>query len=112
MCTKSELQDILTVTENYLKSVLGVSLKNVLLYGSYARGDYTAESDIDIMAIVDLPKEELHKYRRAVNDFSSGIDLEYGVLLSIKLQDAQTFNNYCSALPYYANVIKEGVSVV
>ena len=34
-----------------LSKIYGEHLKTVILYGSYARGDYTENSDIDIMAV-------------------------------------------------------------
>ena len=82
------------------------------LYGSYARGDFDAESDIDIMALVDLPKEQLAMYRRKVSDLSSDLDLKYDVLLSIKLQDKDTFLRFSNMLPFFQNIMKEGKRVV
>lgn len=32
-----------------LKKIYGKAMKVVLLYGSYARGDYNEKSDVDIM---------------------------------------------------------------
>ena len=34
--------------------IYGERLKSVILYGSYARGDFGPNSDIDIMILVDL----------------------------------------------------------
>ena len=42
-----------------VQKIYGSHLKRVILYGSYARGDYTADSDVDIMMLVDLSKEDL-----------------------------------------------------
>lgn len=40
-----------------IKKIYGLHLKSVILYGSYARGDYTPDSDVDIMLLVDLNME-------------------------------------------------------
>ena len=112
VCTKSELETVLSVTHNRLEKIFGDRLEKVLLYGSYARGDYNSESDIDVMALVNMPKEALYSYRRKVSDFSSEMDLRYNVLLSIKLQDTETFRRFQTVLPFYQNVLKEGVGVV
>lgn len=112
MCTQNELQEIMQATQLGLQEIFGDKLTDVLLYGSYARGEQDDESDIDVLALVAMKREELSKYRRTVSDFSAEIDLRYGVLLSVKLQDADTFYAYSSALPFFQNVIREGVSYV
>lgn len=52
MCTKSQLEAIEEEMVNYYRSVYGDSIDTIILYGSYARGDYSDDSDIDITAIV------------------------------------------------------------
>ena len=112
MCTQNELQDIMQTTHAGLYEIFGGKLVDVLLYGSYARGEQDDESDIDVLALVTMNREDLTKYRRTVSDFSAEIDLRYGVLLSVKLQDTETFHTYSAALPFFQNVIRDGVSYV
>lgn len=111
MCSRNTLDALLKETHAGLKKIFGDKLNDVILYGSYARGDYDSESDIDVMALVNLEKNELAKYRRTVSDFSNDIDLKYDVLLSVKLQDKFTFDKYVNALPYYMNIVREGVNI-
>ena len=111
MCSKNTLEALLRETTEELKTIFGSRLDSVILYGSYARGDYDDESDIDVMALVDMDRQELAAYRRPVSDFSSDLDLKYDVLLSIKLQDKATFEKYLSVLPFFKNVIQEGVVI-
>lgn len=49
----------------------GSKLDAVILYGSYARGDFDAESDIDIMVRVKLSQQDLKKYQWEFSRFSS-----------------------------------------
>ena len=63
MCTKSELKIVLQEVENASKQLYGDKLNKIILYGSYARGDNTEESDIDIMIILDGDIDDVKKMR-------------------------------------------------
>ena len=111
MCSKNTLQLLLRETADGLRDIFGGRLDRVILYGSYARGDYDEESDIDVMALVDMDKNELAAYRRSVNAFSNQLDLKHDVLLSIKLQDKETFTQWADALPFFKNVLRDGILI-
>ena len=111
MCSKSLLNSLLDKVTDYSKEVLGDSLKEVILYGSYARGDFNDESDIDVMIMVNMTQEELNGYRRQFSKFCSRLNVENGVFLSPLLQSAPLFEDWKNALPFYQNVAKEGVAV-
>ncbi len=49
MCAPNVLQALLNETAVGLREIFGEKLDSVLLYGSYARGDYDDESDVDII---------------------------------------------------------------
>jgi len=42
------------------RRALGDRLRRVVLYGSYARGDYDAESDVDLLIVADSVSSEAH----------------------------------------------------
>ena len=50
-----------------VREIYGEHLKAVILYGSYARGDFKPESDIDIMILVDFTDMELKAYRHQLS---------------------------------------------
>ena len=63
-----------------LRKIYGNHLKTVILYGSYARGDYKADSDIDIMILLDLSDMDIKQYRHELSgetfDFNMDHDLD------------------------------------
>ena len=111
ICDEEKLKKICGLTNEKMREIFGDKLISVILYGSYARGDYEEFSDIDIMALVDMDKMELKKYQNEVFRFCNNIDLEYDVLLSVKLQDKETFDEWQYDLPYFMNIKKEGVII-
>lgn len=111
MCTKSELQIVLKKVERAAKQLYGEKLDKIILYGSYARGDHTEESDIDIMVILNCEAGEIKKLRSVTAEMSSDISLEQEVFLSILLRDKKHYENNLDCLPLYRNIAEEGVAV-
>lgn len=67
------IQTLLTQYLSEVKKIYGSHLKTVILYGSYARGDYTSDSDVDIMLLVDLTPEEMDAYSGACRNWGMSI---------------------------------------
>ena len=111
MCTQSQLTKILTCVDETAKRVFGGDLSAVYLYGSYARGNQDADSDIDIMVLADVPRENLSSYKRPFLELTSELGLENDIVITVTLKDTKTFNMYLDAVPFYQNVLKEGIKV-
>lgn len=113
MCTKSVLDGITVSVKDAALRIFAGKLNSVVLYGSYARGEDDAESDIDIMLLLDMPAEIIGKYRGEVARVASRLSLESEdcVTVSIALQDIETFEKYKSVLPFYRSIASEGVVV-
>ncbi len=109
MCTQAKLNMLISQIVEYSKEVFGDKFRNVILYGSYARGDYDDESDIDIMIMVDMEPEELRTYRKKMVHFVADINLENDVFFTSKLQSVSFFNKWEKVVPFYQNVLKDGV---
>lgn len=98
--------------QNFIKQVkllLGDRVKKIILYGSYARGDYNTSSDVDIMILTDFNFEEIEKYRDDISDIAFDIELETGIILSPIIKNIDKYNSRVNIVPFYANVQKEGV---
>lgn len=111
MCTKKQLTDITEKVALLSKSVFGDKLDSTLLYGSYARGEQTHDSDIDIMVLANIPREELSFYKKPFISLTSELGLLHDVVVTVTLKDTETFNKYLEAVPFYANVKKEGIRI-
>ena len=94
-----------------VNEILGERVKKIILYGSYARGDYNESSDIDIMILTDLMEEEMYEYFIKISDMAYDIEWEnnFDITLSPLIENIDKFNYWLEALPFYMNVQKEGV---
>ena len=87
------------------------SLDKVILYGLYARGEATDESDVDVMAIIDNGKELENTLRRDMVDISYELSLAYGVEVTVLLQDKDEYEQWQKHIPFLRNVSREGIVV-
>lgn len=92
-----------------VRRILGENLKQVILYGSYARGDYTEDSDIDIMVLTTLTDKEIEQIETEIYDLTFDYLMDYGVDISVVIKNEEQFNYWLGALPFYDNVRKEGM---
>jgi predicted nucleotidyltransferase len=111
MCSQSVLNEITSKVVQAAKDSLGDKLDKVILYGSYARGDYDSESDIDIMVLADIPHEDCWGEYLKISDLTWKLDLDHDVLVSIHVTDCGTFYKFVQDLPFYMNVLRDGVEL-
>lgn len=94
-----------------MKDIFGEELRSVILFGSYARGDYDEESDVDIAVLVSCSRIDLEKYHPDIVKEMSNLTLKYGVLVSIIDIPEENFLEYKDTLPFYRTISREGVSL-
>lgn len=104
-----DIHDIVLRFSRQVKEILEDKLSKVILYGSYARGDYRENSDIDIMVLTTLTDVEIEREEKKIFDLAFDFMMEYGVDISVILKNERHFNYWLGALPFYDNIEKEGV---
>jgi predicted nucleotidyltransferase len=107
--TKEELEIILKELLERVSPLFGDKLKKAILFGSYARGDYDAESDIDVMLMLSGDEATFKEYSDKITDIIVDLDLKYDVVLAALLQSESKFLKYRDALPFYSSISREGV---
>lgn len=104
-----QISDVLEEFIIGVNKILGQRMKKIILYGSYARGDYKKNSDIDIMILTDFNDAELAEYRVKIRDLACDLELENNVVISPIVRNIEKYNERIDVIPFYMNVEKEGV---
>jgi predicted nucleotidyltransferase len=103
-----DIQPILQELKARLQELYGERLKGLYLFGSYARGDAHADSDIDVALVLDDFEREIPEIDRA-GDASAELGLKYNCSISIiPVRERQLRAAETSLL---RNVQREGVPV-
>ena len=103
-----KVKRISTEIKKYLIESFEDKVKKVILYGSYARGDYNKDSDIDILIVVsdDINPIEIEE---SLSDLLFEILLNENELCSVRAIPEKLFKEYNS--PFLLNVKEEGVMI-
>ena len=106
MINKSSIDPIITEFKARASDLYGERLKDVILYGSWARGEATPESDIDLVVVLKgevIPGREIDR----MIDIITQINLNYDTLLSVYPVSEMTYQGTKS--PLLINVRREGI---
>ena len=102
------IREILDKVKERLNRAYGKRLKGIILYGSYARGDASGGSDIDIIVLLRNMKDNCKEILRASAALGD-LELEYDTLISIIPFDVRDFRRRKS--PVILNAKREGVLI-
>ena len=103
------MQTLLARYVTEVKKIYGTHLKSIILYGSYARGDFTPESDVDIMVLVDLPADKIDECSDELAEVDYEYNVNYDIWMMPVVKNVEHFNHWVAAYSFYSNVQREGV---
>lgn len=109
MCTQNQAIDILGEVYHSCNRILEYAIKDAYLYGSYARGDYHSESDVDILLTADMDAAAIAKYRKDIATVTSDLSLKHDITVSVTVKPLEQFLRFAEVMPYYKNVLGEGI---
>jgi len=93
--------------QHKLRELYGVRLQGVILYGSYARGTQTQQSDIDVAVVLDGNVKPGLEIDRMI-DVATDLNLEYDTLISVYPVSASDYRSRQS--PLLINLRREGIA--
>ena len=105
----SNKRDIILRFSQQVKSILGDKLDKVILYGSYARGDYNEHSDVDIMILTTLTDEEIEEAETEIFDLAFDFQMDYDIDISVVIQNKERFNYWLGAYHFIIMSRKRGL---
>ena len=98
------MQSLIEQYISEIKKIYGSHLQKVILYGSYARGDFKPDSDVDIMILLDMSDLDLKAYSQKLSymtyDFNLDNDLDIKPIAKSKAHFEKWIANY----PFFMDI--------
>ena len=110
-CMPENVSSIIYNFSREVKRLLGEKLTKVIVYGSYARGDYRDNSDVDIMILVKMTDEEIRTVKNDIYDLAFEVEMNTGIEISPVIKNEKQYVYWVDTLPFYRNVRDEGIVV-
>lgn len=99
--------------KNYILQLIKKSVNStdpdaiLILYGSYARGDYRDDSDVDVLVLLDQEKITRTDEKRIKYPLYD-IEFDTGTIISPLVFSKKDWETRHRITPFYENVIREG----
>ena len=103
------MQSLIDQYVEEIKRIYGSHVKQIILYGSYARGDFRPDSDVDIMILVDMSDLELKAYGQQLSYMTYDFNMDHDLDIKPIAKSEAHFNKWIVNYPFYSNIHKEGV---
>ncbi len=105
-------QSIQSLMEQYItevQKIYGLDLQEIILFGSYARGDYHKDSDVDIMILLGISDLESKAYSQQLSYMTYDFNLDNDIDIKPIAKSQAHFNKWSENYPFYHNIRKEGI---
>lgn len=108
MQTKQNVETAITQLGVGIASLFPPDKVEAILFGSYARGDADADSDIDVLFLVDASRQEISVRNWQVGELAADLLMKYGILVSPIVENRDYFYTNSEVLPFFRNIVREG----
>lgn len=88
-------------------AIFNTQVVRIVLYGSYARGTNTSESDVDVALLLEGSLDESTEDK--LSDLVVDLNLKYDKVFSVIDIDYAVFQKWEKVTPFYKNMNREGI---
>lgn len=103
-----EIESLLKQLKSGLRRMYGRQFKGAYLFGSYARGDFDSESDVDVLVMLS-DFERYGEELRRTSELVGKLSLRYDTTLSVIFAREQEWKN--DTMPLLLNIRAEGIAI-
>ena len=109
MYTQQQVDEIVRRFCGGVRTLFPQDRVEAILFGSYARGDAETGSDIDVLILVDAPRQKISELSWQVGDLAADFLVNDGIVVSPVVENRAYYAANADILPYFRSIRREGV---
>lgn len=79
--TEPKTDEMTRLYIRHIKTLMGAEFNKAVLYGSYARNEYSENSDIYIAIFTPVPSNEFYRLADKISEITFGFNVKYNIIL-------------------------------
>jgi len=103
------IEKVVRESTTEIPALMKDDVREIILYGSCARGDYTEDSDIDVVILTNSDRKDAKRYGDGLDELATRIGMETFAIVNYVCLPYQEFEDKKSWYPYFMNISKDGV---
>ena len=108
MCSQDEARGIINQLSESISALFPQEQPDVILFGSYARNDAEDGSDIDVLYLIDAPRQTIAEKNWQIGAAAADLLMEHGIVVSPIVENRAYFHRNAETLPFFRNIQREG----
>lgn len=105
---KKLIDNVITDFAKMVQECVGKDVIQCRLFGSFARGDYDDDSDIDIILLANCDRKESEKYTNVLIDIVTELAMKYFVVVNTVCVPHREYEEKKKWYDLFANIEAEG----
>lgn len=103
------LEAVKKATVKEIPAIFDDDCRQIILFGSCARGDYTVNSDVDIAILTNSDREKAKQYSSQVDDVAAKIGVDTTAVVNFVCLPYKEYQEKKGWYPFFKNIDKDGI---
>lgn len=102
------LSEVEETTVREIPALMKDDCEKIILYGSFARGDYTLDSDVDIAILTKSDRDKARRFDPDIDEIAASIGIKTMMIVNYICLPIKEFEEKKGWYPFFMNIASDG----
>ena len=102
------MTEVEETTVREIPALMKDDCEKIILYGSFARGDYTLDSDVDIAILTKSDRDKARRFDPGIDEIAASIGIKTMMIVNYVCLPIKEFEEKKGWYPFFMNIASDG----